>query len=89
MVSNDDHQTGRLAGSYFKELGSGRVGWCGVKGVRWASQRLKGFPKGCRCPWNGFATFTRSLGWCANSMNRRTRSMARLTGASYRSLLLQ
>jgi len=63
MVSNDDHQTGRLAGSYFKELGSGRVGWCGVRGVRWASQRLQGFSQGMQMPLERIATFTRSLGW--------------------------
>jgi LacI family transcriptional regulator len=63
QVTNDDYQTGVTASHYLKELGSQNWGWCGVSGVRWARERLRGFIAGSLCPVSQVNAFNQSLGW--------------------------
>ncbi len=63
QVANDDYQTGVIGAHYLKELGSRNWGWCGVSGVRWARERLRGFIAGSLCPAGQVMAFNQSLGW--------------------------
>lgn len=42
QVHNDDHLTGKRAGSYLKGLGIEHFGYCSAEGLIWAKERLRG-----------------------------------------------
>lgn len=60
-VSNDDYQTGRLAGRHFMEKGFSSFAYCGTSPGEWSRQRLSGFMHETGQP--DLPVFLRPLRW--------------------------
>lgn len=60
QVHNDDHLTGKRAGSYLKGLGIEHFGYCSAEGLIWAKERLRGYQEEVQ---REIFHFSRPLGW--------------------------
>jgi len=61
LVSNDDAETGRLAGRHFRKNGFKSVAYCGVSHAQWSLRRLQGFTESLGS--DDVPIFERPLSW--------------------------